>query len=225
MKLKKIAALVLSLSLLLGITAPVGMAKAANTEEVVLFEATKSWGEWKSVMMIGADGKISQLDDWVATEKGTTDFLTSSDYVSFKIYFKLSEATATDVNSNQWKLQDGQAFDFFAQVASESPAGAADFKPGMENPYDGTVFNATDTYSTVEIPYSKVTDALAAAGSGAKLCLQTGNCSYEYIKIVATKNVAATVPATGDMLVFIPVVLGGVALAVLVSGKKKTVRE
>jgi len=225
MKLKKIVALVLSLALLLGITAPVGMAKAATTEEVVLFEATKSWGDWDSVMMIAGDGKVSQLDSWTAVDKGTTDFLSSSDYVSFKIQFKLSEATATAVNKDQWKLMEDQAFKFYAQLDAETPGDAATLLTGMQNPYDGTVFNATDTYSTVDVPYSKITEIIAASGAGSKLVLMTGNCSYEYIKIVATKNVAATVPQTGDVLVFIPVVLGAVALAVLVSGKKKTVRE
>ena len=125
MKLKKIAALVLSLALLLGITAPVGVVNAATTEEVVLFEAAKSWNDWDSVMMIGADGKISQLDSWTPVEKGTTDFLSGSDYVSFKIQFKLPEDYVATVNTDQWRLQEGQAFKLYAQLDSENPTDAA----------------------------------------------------------------------------------------------------
>ena len=240
MKLRKLFAIILSLALIFSATAFKAPAQVSAAEEdYTIFSSTLGWDTWKGVLQLTPDGKINYLyndgDEWKTSETKETDILTSTEYNdTLKIVFKVKDAA--DINANQWKLQQNQAFKFFAEKDGTTSPDADAILPGLENPYDGTVFEADKEY-TITVSLAALKAMGAKIGENCNIFLMTGNCAYASIKLVATKTVAdaptsggsettENVPKTSDnALVFvIPGVMMLAAFA-LIASKKKTVKE
>ena len=129
-------------------------------------------------------GSIAKGKEVATFEKGDEFFSQLLNYETFNIKFQISEEVAANVNaSGQWQLSNVFSMFFEDKAGEYDYSGSTNTaQVGLPNPYDGTIFNSTDTY-TATVSTSKLletakealeTDDDETAIANAKVIMQVG---------------------------------------------------